>query len=109
MALSMSGYRAAVAENGQVGYEAFVTLREEICLVLTDVMMPVCNGLEMADRMRALDPKVPILMITGYSDHELVRTAESRYTVMRKPFLPADLIRRMKSQVEESESAANGS
>jgi DNA-binding response OmpR family regulator len=109
MALSMAGYRAAVAENGQVGYEAFVTLRDEICLVLTDVLMPVCNGLEMADRIRALDPKVPILMITGYSDHEMVRTAESRYTVMRKPFLPADLIRRMKSQMQESDSATSGS
>jgi DNA-binding response OmpR family regulator len=73
------------------------------------VLMPVCNGLEMADRIRALDPKVPILMITGYSDHEMVRTAESRYTVMRKPFLPADLIRRMKSQMQESDSATSGS
>jgi CheY-like chemotaxis protein len=108
MALSMAGYRAAVAENGQVGYEAFVTLRDEICLVLSDVMMPVCNGLEMADRIRQLAPHIPIMMISGYSDHELVRNAEERYAVIRKPFLPADLIRRMRAVLAEPGVAANG-
>ena len=106
MALSMAGFRAAVAENGQAGFEMFDALRDEVCLVLSDVMMPVCNGVEMADRIRELDAGIPILLMSGYSDHELVRDAQDRYPVVRKPFLPADLVRRIRSCMAEASSAA---
>ena len=105
MALSMAGFRAAVAENGQAGLEMFDALRDEVCLVLSDVMMPVCNGVEMADRIRELDTGIPILLMSGYSDHALVRDAQVRYPVVRKPFLPADLVRRIRSCMAEESSA----
>jgi two-component system C4-dicarboxylate transport response regulator DctD len=80
----------------------FLAHRDEICLVLADVMMPVRNGLEMADRIRELDPQIPILLVTGYSDHALVSEAQTRYTVIRKPFLPTDLITRVQTAIDRA-------
>jgi DNA-binding response OmpR family regulator len=109
MALSMAGFRASVAENGDKGYDQFLAHRDEICMVLADVMMPVRNGLEMADRIRGLAPDLPILLLTGYSDHALVSEAQTRYTVIRKPFLPTDLIARVQAALDKASQKGAGS
>ena len=105
MGLSVAGFRAAVAENGAVALEIYRELREEICIVLADVLMPAVTGVQLADRIREVDPEMPILLMTGYSDHELVNEAQKRYPVLRKPFLHADLIRRIRSVLDAGQSA----
>ena len=53
-------------------------------------MMPVCIGVELADKIRALHPDAPIVLMSGYTDHDLAPTAEARYPFIRKPFLLID-------------------
>ncbi|SJZ60016.1 response regulator receiver modulated diguanylate cyclase with PAS/PAC sensor [Trichlorobacter thiogenes] len=57
-----------VAENGQEGLEIYREKRPDI--IMTDIMMPVMNGLEMAREIRALDRDSQIIMLTAYSDTE---------------------------------------
>ena len=57
-----------VAENGQEGLELYREKRPDI--IMTDIMMPVMNGLEMARNIRALDHDSQIIMLTAYSDTE---------------------------------------
>jgi two-component system, cell cycle response regulator len=57
-----------VAENGQEGLEIYLEKRPDI--ILTDIMMPVMNGLDMAREIRKIDRDRQIIMLTAYSDTE---------------------------------------
>jgi len=60
------GYRCRLAVNGREGLEAFQ--RERPPLTLTDIKMPVMNGLEFLKRARAIDGDAAIIVITGVGD-----------------------------------------
>ncbi len=57
-----------VAENGQEGLALYREKRPDI--IISDIMMPVMNGLEMAREIRQLDRDSQIVMLTAYSDTE---------------------------------------
>ncbi len=58
------GYESVTAIDGDDGLKKF---REyEFSMVLTDVRMPIMDGLSMLKKMRAEDPGIPIIVITGY-------------------------------------------
>lgn len=64
-----------VAFNGAVGLEAFRQERPQ--LVVTDILMPVLTGLEMAEAIRAVDAAVPIVVITAFEQSDyLLRSIE---------------------------------
>jgi two-component system, response regulator YesN len=64
---------AATAENGR---DALRLARElEPDLVLTDVVMPMMDGLELIRRLRADSPALPVAIISGYAEFEYARTA----------------------------------
>ena len=89
------GLRVIVAEDGHAGWEAFTKFHDEICLVLTDIVMPVMNGLELAERIREMRPGMKILLMSGYSDKALEIEGRLNFEFIRKPFLPTDLVRRV--------------
>src|SRR6185369_12274934 len=64
--LTSRGYRMAVAENGEQGLAIFREQTPDI--VLTDIMMPRLNGLEMAREIRALSSETQIVCMTAFSD-----------------------------------------
>lgn len=64
--LAARGYRLTVAEDGEQGLELFREQHHDI--VLTDIMMPRLNGLEMSRTIRALSPETQIACMTAFSD-----------------------------------------
>lgn len=64
--LTSRGYRLTIAENGEQGLALYRELSPDI--VLTDIMMPRLNGLEMARGIRALSQEVQIACMTAFSD-----------------------------------------
>lgn len=64
--LAARGYQLTVAENGEQGLDFFREQAPDI--VLTDIMMPRLNGLEMARAMRAQSPEIQIACMTAFSD-----------------------------------------
>jgi|SRR5579871_1512290 len=91
LALSEAGFTAEIAENGKQGLGLFLQKQERICLVISDVVMPVLDGIRMAEKIAEIDPNVKILFMTSYSEAELRVLARTRYPLVRKPLLPADL------------------
>lgn len=79
------GYTVYTAENGKVGVEVF--RRHNPPLVVTDVNMPVMDGLEMAREIRALNQHTAFLVLTAYGDEPLKTSfAELGYcSFLRKP------------------------
>ncbi len=68
------------------GLQAAVALAEEqpLDLVLTDVMMPGGTGPEVIRALRAIQPELPALLMSGYADVDLDQA--ERLTMLRKPF-----------------------
>jgi DNA-binding NtrC family response regulator len=92
-ALAMDGFRVIVAENGLAGLDAFIRSPDEFALVLTDVVMPAMDGMSLAEKIRAIRPHMPIVLMTGYSDAVLSTLSGDNYPLIRKPFLADHLVR----------------
>jgi CheY-like chemotaxis protein len=90
MILEDLGYR--VLESG-TGEGALELLRghSDIALLLTDVVMPGMNGVELARRVRAMSAVLPILFFSGYADPGSVAGDVILQPIIRKPFRAGEL------------------
>jgi YesN/AraC family two-component response regulator len=61
------------ASNGAEGLRIFQESRPQ--LVLTDIRMPVMDGIQMAAEIKALDPLVDVIALTAYNDSSFLSTA----------------------------------
>jgi two-component system cell cycle sensor histidine kinase/response regulator CckA len=108
VAVAQAGFRSVVAENGAAGLETFMQLKNEICLVLSDIIMPAVNGLDMAHSILQIEPKAKILLMSGYSDEVIERQGRNRFPFIRKPFIHSLLIEKIRSIVgTEADAAAS--
>ena len=62
--LEMQGYRAVSAYSAQDALEKF--RREKFDILVTDFRMDGMNGLELARKIHATSPEVPVIIVTGY-------------------------------------------
>ncbi len=69
--LVKNGYEVKLAENGDVALEELN--KEYYDLIISDVMMPVKDGYEFVKAVRALDFKIPVLMVTAKGSFEDMR------------------------------------
>jgi DNA-binding NtrC family response regulator len=85
-ALSAEGYRVATAGNGE---EALARVEEEeFDIIVTDIVMPGIDGLEVLERSRVLNPRAAVIVMTAYAALETaiaaLRRGASDY--LEKPF-----------------------
>jgi len=57
-----------LAQNGKIGLEIFLKYQDSIDLIITDVNMPELNGLEMARKIKEINPNIPIIVATAFSN-----------------------------------------
>ena len=92
LALEPQGYRFFEAEDGLKALEFFEKHREEIGLVITDVLMPNLDGLGLAGRLHKLDPELPILLLSGHVlEEDLWAPGNARMRYLMKPYRLQDL------------------
>ena len=95
--LERHGFRVVLAEDGR---EALKLYREltKVDLVLLDLRMPRMDGLETCRRIRALSPRVPILLMTGYQEGQPAQNLDSLdiQGILQKPFRTRDLRERLR-------------
>lgn len=92
-ALQKAGYDVCAFANGA---EAYDRLQEEpFTLLLTDIVMPRMDGIELARRASELDPDLKIMFITGFAavvlNNDTAAPKDAR--VLSKPFHLKDLVR----------------
>lgn len=103
MSLRKDGYFVIEASNGA---EALTAVEEagRVDLVVTDVVMPVMKGTELAQRLRAKFPTLRFIFVSGYVVHdELGPNAE----LLQKPFLKGDLLKRVVAVLGPPQGATN--
>lgn len=85
-------YSFTLAKDGIEGIEKFQVVNPDI--VITDIMMPKLDGLEMSKKIKELDENIPIIILSAYSEKEKLLQAIdlgiSKYFI--KPFDPDKLL-----------------
>jgi excisionase family DNA binding protein len=86
------GHRVEVAESSLKGLE--LVKQRNFDMVFLDLKMPMMDGAELFRQIKALRPKLPVIIITGYPDSEIMARALSLgpFGVMNKPFSASDII-----------------
>lgn len=90
--LEDKGYRVATAKDGTEAIEMVKSKHYDI--IFLDVVLPGIDGVETFERVKGIDPEVTVIMMTGYTEEDLVRKAvsEGAYTCIYKPFNMEKLI-----------------
>ena len=65
--LETMGYRVLIARDGKEAVEVYRKNKDDIDIVLLDMVMPNMGGNEAYDRMKEINPKVKVLLSSGYS------------------------------------------
>ncbi len=71
--------------------------KDEIDMIISDIVMPEMNGIEFLKRVNDLNMKMPFLLMTGYSDEFLPQEDMSKYRdiIIQKPFTEKQLIKKI--------------
>jgi nitrogen-specific signal transduction histidine kinase/ActR/RegA family two-component response regulator len=106
-ALLEFGYKVITASRGAEALRIFRERRQEIKLVLTDMMMPEMDGATLIAALRVLDPAVKVVGITGMSDAAGMSALKTHAlaAMLAKPFTIEKLI----GVIREALPAAAGS
>lgn len=89
-ALRRSGYEVFEAADGEAALA--VAQQHPIGVLVTDIVMPGIDGVALAATMRAAQPTLAVLFITGFAGGEPARRLPADATVLRKPFRALDLV-----------------
>jgi len=83
--LTKKGYQVTVAEDGIQAIEA--VKKENFRIIFMDVKMPGINGVEAFMKIKEINPKATVIMMTGFAVEEELKRAiqEGAYTVLYKP------------------------
>jgi len=92
--LEIEGYAVLIAENAETAMKLYTQHQSAVALLLTDVVMPNMNGLELADQLLRREPQLRILFMSGSED------ASRGFGCVAKPFTVAGLIRRVGEVLE---------
>ena len=107
--LRKQGYTVLEAADGQAGLElATSTGIEQIHLLMTDVIMPIMGGKDLAEHLKAAKPDLKILFISGYPGNAIIRQGilELGDAYLQKPFPPDVLARKIREVLDETASNA---
>jgi two-component system, cell cycle sensor histidine kinase and response regulator CckA len=102
--LESQGYHLLLARDGEEAVSQFAKHRNEISLVLLDVIMPALNGIDAFERISNSKAEVPVIFTSGYSDHGpvLESLAARGAIVLQKPYGAKVLARRVRELLDEA-------
>ena len=104
-ALRLEGYDVRTAVDGDRGYEAYCQFEPD--LVLTDVVMPGMNGLELVAEIRETNPHIKVIYVSGFFGIKRVKSKLDeelmiyKYPHLAKPFRLSELFELVKEYLEK--------
>ncbi len=100
--LERQGYTVLEAANGAAALQTAAGHPGPIHLLLTDVVMPVLSGRQLADQLARLRPDAKVLYASGYTDDAVVRhgVLEAGISYLQKPFTADSLARKVREVLD---------
>ena len=108
--LRMNGYSVMSARHGG---EALLLCEQnagKIDLILTDVVMPQMNGMELCERLVGIQPDMKVLFMTGYTDDTMIQHGvfESDLDLIQKPFTADAIVSKVQQVISQGRSFVKG-
>lgn len=95
-AINDSFYKVVIAKDGTEGLKKYKIFKPDI--IITDIMMPKLDGLDMTIKIKEIDSNIPIIILSAHSDKEkLLKAIDvgiNKYFI--KPFDPDEVIEHIK-------------
>lgn len=106
--LAQQGFEVLQAADGQDGCELFAQHADRIRLVILDMIMPRCNGIEMLRFIRQIRRDVPVLLISGYSEQEVKSQIGDEFIsgFLPKPFRVHEILKAVQKILRKSSTDA---
>jgi PAS domain S-box-containing protein len=106
--LEKSGYRVVGHNNPLEALEQFKTDPDQFDLVITDMTMPHMTGYQLIRAIKVIQPEIPIIMCTGYSEKISSEKAKMMgiRAFLRKPLSYNDLTTNVRMAIDHKESDA---
>ena len=89
--LALLGCTVIEAGCGQTAIDLVARHGDQLDAIVMDYAMPEMTGVEAAERIRTARPNLPILLVTGYADPDMLGAAATRFPILAKPFRSAQL------------------
>ena len=109
--LRSRGYRVLEAADGQEALRIAAGQAGRIQLLLTDMIMPLMSGRELAQRLTESDPAMRVIFMSGYT-HDVIAyhgNAGPEGEFLEKPFAPDALARKVRGVLDAGKAAARAS
>ena len=102
--LTEKGYRVILASDARQAIKLYQEKKDEISLVILDMIMPGINGREIYRKLREAHPLVKVLLSSGYTQEGKVQETidEGALDFIQKPYLPVALLRKVRELLENS-------
>jgi len=100
--LEKVGYKVIEAADGEDAMEKFRQNREDISLILSDVIMPKKSGREILEEVRKEKSGVKVIFISGYTANVMKEKGifEGDSDFITKPFVKAELLRKVREVLD---------
>ena len=100
--LQSTGYEVLEASNGADARQVAERYANVIHLLVSDVVLPDLAGPQVAKQLISLRPDLKVLYVSGYTDEAIVRhgVLESNENFLQKPFMPNDLLRKIREVLD---------
>ena len=100
--LAEHGYRVLTAANGAEALALLGKHQSEVRLVLTDMAMPVMDGLEMIEKLQAQFPRLPVILMSGTLDTAKASLPYGIVASLTKPFRLEELLAAIASALDST-------
>jgi CheY-like chemotaxis protein len=102
-ALREYGYKVIPASNGEEAIRVYEEHKGKFDMLLTDVVMPLMSGRELAEKLSEKDSKLKILYFSGYTDDSIVRHGilSEGMQFIQKPYSHTELAKKIRSIIEK--------
>jgi PAS domain S-box-containing protein len=107
--LSHCGYKVLVASNPEEGLSISKANREDIRLLVTDVVMPRMNGRQLAEQIVKICPDLKVLYVSGYTNNAIVHygVLDSGLWFLPKPFTLSALVAKVREVLDTATAASS--
>jgi signal transduction histidine kinase/CheY-like chemotaxis protein len=89
--LQQRGFGCVLTDGGRAGIARFEERPDDFDLALVDLTMPGVGGRAVLRRLRELRPQLPVVLMSGYTEHDVRAELDERTAFIKKPFLSEEL------------------